>query len=257
MGSEGPVLEATASASFQGGVCRAGPGESTWLNVPPCEPTSSPRGAHGRPQGSFTSNFRSREGAKASSQYRAAPRSPQARAAQRARPRRSALSVAKSGAAPGGPMARHGPRHPPTPRRLRPDLRRSGMRGDAGARRYAGASLPTRGPPGTESRAALSPLGPDSVPPPAPAPPVGCRATSRARGSAWIRRPPCGSRPGPWASPAGPTELTLAEPETARAPGVATHHYSKRFRVTGGFRGCHRMPHTARRKGTQPRGYLS
>lgn len=109
MGSEGPVLEATASASFQGGVCRAGPGESTWLNVPPREPTSSPRGAHGRPQGSFTLNFRSREGAKASSQYRAAPRSPQARAAQRARPRRSALSVAKSGAAPGGPMARHGP----------------------------------------------------------------------------------------------------------------------------------------------------
>lgn len=134
MGSEGPVLEATASASFQGGVCRAGPGESMWRNVPPCEPTSSPRGAHGRPQGSFTLNFRSREGAKASSQYRAAPRSPQARAAQRARPRRSALSVAKSGAAPGGPMARHGPRHPPTPRRLRPDLRRSGMRGDAGAR---------------------------------------------------------------------------------------------------------------------------
>lgn len=100
-------------------------------------------------------------------------------------------------------------------------------------------------------------LGPDSVPPPARAPPVGCRATSRARGSAWIRRPPRGSRPGPRASPAGPTELTLAEPETARAPGVATHHYSKRFRVTGGFRGCHRMPHTARRKGTQPRGYLS
>lgn len=110
MGSEGPVLEATASASFQGGVCRAGPGESMWLNVPPCEPTSSPRGAHGRPQGSFTLNFRSREGAKASSQYRAAPRSPQARAAQRARPRRSALPVTKSGAAPGGPMARHGPR---------------------------------------------------------------------------------------------------------------------------------------------------
>lgn len=52
-------------------------------------------------------------------------------------------------------------------------------------------------------------------------------------------------------------ELTLAEPKTARAPGVATHHYSKRFRVTGGFRGCHRMPHTARCKGTQPRGYLS
>lgn len=100
-------------------------------------------------------------------------------------------------------------------------------------------------------------LGPDSVPPPAPAPPVGCRDTSHARGSAWIRRPPRGSRPGPRASPAGPTELTLAEPETARAPGVATHHYSKRFRVTGGFRGCHRMPHTARRKGTQPRGYLS
>lgn len=160
MGSEGPVLEATASASFQGGVCRAGPEESTWLNIPPCEPTSSPRGAHGRPQGSFTLNFRSREGAKASSQYRAAPRSPQARAAQRARPRRSALSVAKSGAAPGGPMARHGPRHPPTPRRLRPDLPRSGMRGDAGARRYAGASLPTRGPRGAESRAAFSPLGP-------------------------------------------------------------------------------------------------
>lgn len=138
MGSEGPVLEAAASASFQGGVCRAGPGESMWLNVPPCEPTSSPRGAHGRPQGLFTLNFRSREGAKASSQYRAAPRSPQARAAQRARPRRSALSVAKSGAAPGGPMAHHGPRHPPTPRRPPPDLPRSGMRGDTGARHYAG-----------------------------------------------------------------------------------------------------------------------
>lgn len=120
-----------------------------------------------------------------------------------------------------------------------------------------GASLPTRGPRGAESRAAFSLLGPDSVPPPAPAPPVSCRDRSRARGSAWIRRPPRGSRPGPRASPAGPTELTLAEPETARAPGVATHHYSKRFRVTGGFRGCHRMPHTVRRKGTQPRGYLS
>lgn len=257
MGSEGPVLEAGASASFQGGVCRAGPGESTWLNVPPCEPTSSPCGAHGRPQGSFTLNFRSREGAKASSQYRAAPRSPQARAAQRARPRRSALSVAKSGAAPGSPMARHGPR------------RRHGGYGwtfaeaECDTTQALAVTQVPRCP--RADRGAPSPelpfrrLGPDSVPPPARAPPVGCRDRSRARGSAWIRRPPRGSRPGPRprASPAGPTELTPAEPETARAPGVTTHHYSKRFRVTGGFRGCHRMPHTARRKGTQPRGYLS
>lgn len=249
MGSEGPVLEAAASASFQGGVCRAGPGESMWLNVPPCEPTSSPRGAHGCPQGSFTLNFRSREGAKASSQYRAAPRSPQARAAQRARPRWSALSVTKSGSVPGGPRRRHGGYGRTFPEAECEATQALAVR--------QGASLPTRGPPGTESRAAFSPLGPDSVPPPAPAPPVGCRDRSRARGSAWIRRPPRGSRPGPRASPAGPTELTPAEPETARAPGVATHHYSKRFRVTGGFRGCHRMPHTARRKGTQPRGYLS
>lgn len=238
MGSEGPVLEATASASFQGGVCRAGPGESMWLNVPPCEPTSSPRGAHGRPQGSFTLNFRSREGAKASGQYRAAPRSPRRGRLRepghdgrryQSRSRGQRLAARWLPTAPADAMAVTAG---PSPNRNATRRRR----------------LPTRGPRGAESRAAFSPLGPRLCVT------AGPRPARRLQGHEPHQRKRVDSETSAWLPPRtpglspGPTELTLAEPETARAPGVATRHYSKRFRVTGGFRG---------RKGTQPHGYLS